>query len=71
MEWNNNMNTSSDLSQVSQLVESVTVPGESVGATPALGTDWTVGFKRLLDCLLHDDDVRCECCGDDKESAIP
>lgn len=61
------MDTSSQQSQVSQQVESVTVPGESAGASPALGTepDWIVGFKRLLDCLMHDDDERCEACSDD------
>ena len=60
------MDTSSQ-SQVSQQVESVTVPGESAGASPALGTetDWVAGFKRLLDCLMHEDDERCEVCGDD------
>lgn len=36
------------------------------GSSPALAADEQVGYDRLLACLLHDDDVRCEVCRDDQ-----
>lgn len=26
---------------------------------------WSEGFDRLMTCLMHSDDVRCEVCGND------
>lgn len=30
--------------------------------------DWQAGYDRLMTCLMHDDDAKCEVCGPDKMS---
>ena len=37
-----------------------------VGSSPALAAEELAGYARLMSCLMHDDDVRCEVCGDDQ-----
>lgn len=35
------------------------------GSSPALAADEQIGYDRLMACLMHSDDERCEVCGDD------